>query len=64
MLSLLKSLWNLLFGKKAPKINPDVVQGEINELKKQNVEIKKDVESKKNADNTSSEIEDYFNKKK
>jgi FtsZ-binding cell division protein ZapB len=64
MLSLLKKLWNLLFGRKAPQVNPDVLQGEINELKKQNTEIKKDVESKKNTNNTSSEIEDYFNKKR
>ena len=63
MWNLLKRLFDLLFGKKQPKTNPDVLQGEINVLKKQNEDINKEVESKKNQDNSASEIEDYFNKK-
>ncbi len=63
MFSLLKKLLDLLFGKKQPKVNPDVLQGEINVLKKQNEDINKEVESKKAQDNSASEIEDYFNKK-
>jgi FtsZ-binding cell division protein ZapB len=41
-----------------------VLQGEVNELKKQNESLAKEAESKKAQSNSASEIEDYFNKKR
>ncbi len=63
---MLKSLLNWLislFSKRKPQVNPDILQGEINELKKQNETINKEIDAKKSESNSTSEIEDYFNKK-